>query len=767
MDAYCQPALSPEERAEDLLSRMTLREKIGQLNQRLYGFNAYTRRGDAVDLSPEFCEEVARWGGLGALYGLHRADPWSGKNFETGLTGTLAVSVRNRIQRYVIEHSRFGIPVLFTTECPHGPQSLEGYVLPVNLASGASFAPELLEKAAEICGQQLRDMGVDVALVSALDILRDPRWGRSEECFGEDPYLAADMARAVVQGIQRQGVDVVAKHLCAQGETTGGVNASAARIGLRELREIHLPPVKACVEAGTAGFMAAYNEIDGIYCHANRWLLTDLLRGEYGFQGFVMSDGEAIDQLDAVTGDRTASGALALNAGVDMGLWDTGFGRLEDAVSQGLVDVRRIDEAAKRILTLKFRKGLFEQPYVPETEAWRGYTPEKYPAVKTLAEHSVVLLKNRDGLLPLSKDRLLPFSGNGLPPLSKKAPLALGLTGPNADALYHQLGDYTPPVQTGQMGGTTLREGLAKLLGADSFVFQPGGSLFEIDEPAITAAVAAMADCDVVIVALGGSSSRFAGGIFQTNGAAKKQDTPTMDCGENVDAGSLRLPGGQLELLRRLKAAGKKTVAVVIAGRPYETAELDPYADALVWSFYPGLTGGEAIARLLFGLCEPAGRLNATLPDTVGQLPVYYNSKDSYRAGRYYDIDTPRYRFGSGLSYTRFGYELLREPEENCLELAFRVKNTGSRTGWAVPQLYLHRTQGIATSRIRQLCGFEKISLAPGESRELAISVPQESLEQWDSAMQPRRTAGMIEWFLCDGGQALLSGCFMLRHSGL
>ena len=333
MEAYKNPQLSPEERAEDLVSRMTLREKIGQLTQRLYGFGIYTRHGEEITFSDEFYREVEHYSGLGTLYGLYRADPWANKNFDTGLDGALSPKARNMIQKYVMEHSRFGIPVLMSTECPHGHQALDGYLLPVNLASGATFSPEVLAEAAQISARQLKEMGVDLALISCLDMLRDPRWGRSEECFGEDPYLASRMGEAVVKAVQGEGVDVTAKHMCGQGETTGGVNASAARIGMRELREIHLPPVKACVDAGVTSFMAAYNEIDGIYCHGNRWLLTDLLRDEYGFKGFVMSDGVAIDQLDAVTGDRTASGALALNAGVDMGLWDTGFQQLEEAVA--------------------------------------------------------------------------------------------------------------------------------------------------------------------------------------------------------------------------------------------------------------------------------------------------------------------------------------------------------------------------------------------------------------------------------------------------
>lgn len=740
MYPYQNPALSPEERAEDLLGRMTLREKIGQLNQRLYGFSCFERQGGELTLTEEFCQEVARYSGLGALYGLHRADPWSGKNFDTGLDGALAPKATNLAQKYVLEHSRLGIPALFSSECPHGHQALDGYLLPVNLAVGCSFDPELLKAAAEVCGKQLKEMGVDLALVSALDVLRDPRWGRSEECFGEDPFLASQMARAVVTGIQSQGVDVTAKHLCGQGETTGGVNASAARIGPHELREIHLPPVKACVEAGVTSFMAAYNEIDGIYCHANPALLTDLLRGEYGFTGFVMSDGVAIDQLDAVTGDRVASGAAALNAGVDLGLWDTAFGRLEEAAERGLVQEEAIDRACKRILTVKFRRGLFENPFVPETDHWQSYNPESYPQVKRLAEQTPVLLKNEAGVLPMNRGQ------------------KIALIGPNADAIYNQLGDYTPPLRQGQ--GMTLRRGLEKL-GA-KVTYHPGCPMFGSDEELLKEAVNLARDCDVVVAALGGSSSRFAvRGQFDTNGALKSQEHITMDCGENVDNASLKLPGEQLRLLELLQKTGKPLVTVLIAGRPYEMGTIDGLSDAIVCSFYPGPTGGEALAGLLLGELEPAGRLSVSLPDDAARLPVYYNPKDSYRPMAYYDgAALPKYPFGAGLSYTRFDYSLVSAPEEGRRELICRVTNTGDRPGWAVPQLYLHRLQGVATSRRRQLVGFEKILLAPGERQEVRLPIPDESLIQWDCRLRPTLAPGRIHWYICDSGKELLEGEF-------
>ncbi len=740
MERYKNPTLSPEERAADLCARMTLREKVGQLTQRLYGFGIYHREGNEIVFDEEFRAEVERYSGIGTIYGLHRADPWSGKDFETGLSGSLALKARNQLQQYVIEHSRFGIPALLSSECPHGHQALDGYLLPVNLAVGCTFAPKLLEEAAKVSGQQLKATGIDLALVSALDVLRDPRWGRSEECFGEDPFLASQMAKAVVRGIQSQGVEVTAKHLCGQGETTGGVNASAARIGQRELREIHLPPVKACVEAGVTSFMAAYNEIDGIYCHANRALLTDLLRGEYGFRGFVMSDGVAIDQLVAVTGDLVACGALALNAGVDMGLWDMSFQLLEEAVERGLVEESRIDEACSRILTVKFRRGLFEQPYLPETDAHCRFTYERHPQVKELAEQSLVLLKNEGQLLPLAKK-----------------PMKLGLVGPNADSIYNQLGDYTPPVRR----GITPKAGLEALLaeGDVQLVYRRGCGMFEDITGELSETLEALADCDVVVACLGGSSSRFAAaGEFDSNGAMKSQSAVTMDCGENVDDCRLRLPGQQIELLEALCAMGKPIVTVLIGGRPYEMHDIDRYSHAIVEAFYPGPTGGEAIAKLIFGDIEPAGRLSVTLPDFAGQVPVAYNAKDSYRRCAYYNAGLPRYPFGAGLSYTEFSYELVEATEE---AITLRVTNTGSRPGYTVPQLYLHRTQGVVTSRL-QLWAFDKAFLQRGETAAFTLPIPAEALMQWDWDMKQRRIPGKIDWFVGDNAETKLQGSFSI-----
>ena len=724
MEVYKDRSRPVAERVEDLLSRMTLEEKAAQLCGDLPASVLTEGKVDEKKLAEKFPD------------GHGRITQYS----MVGIVDPVQIAqISNDLQHYFVEHTRLGIPVALQTENLCGYPAAGGTLFPAQINVGSTWEPELAEEMAAVIGQESRAVGINSAMSPVIDVSRDPRWGRSEECFGEDPYLAARMAAAAVRGIQSQGVDVVAKHLCAQGETTGGVNASAARIGPRELREIHLPPVQAAVEAGAAGVMAAYNEIDGTYCHANPWLLQDLLRGEYGFRGFVMSDGVAIDQLDAVTGDRVASGALALNSGVDMGLWDTGFQKLEEAVRRGLTDEQAIDRAARRILTLKFRRGLFENPYIPETDSYTRYTHRAYPQATTLAEHSLVLLKNENHLLPLSPGK------------------RVGLTGPNADALYNQLGDYTPPLRPGS--GITPRQGLEKMGVPLAYAPCP---LFGGGEADIRAALDTLADCKTVVAVVGGSSSRFADCAFLDNGALQAQAEQAMDCGENVDVSALSLPGCQLRLLEALHDAGKRLITVLIGGRPYAMGEIAALSDALVCAFYPGPTGGEAIAKLLCGKIQPAGRLCVSLPDAPGQLPVYYNAKGSYRPGAYCDAPRPRYSFGFGLSGTTFAYTLESAPDGENLRLTFRVTNTGPNPGWAVPQLYLHRTQGIATSRIRQLCGFRKLHLSPGEDATVTIPIPPSSLTQWDAASHPRRPAGIIQWFLTDEGTPHLQGEFKL-----
>lgn len=726
MEKYQNAALSPRERAEDLLGKMTRKEKVGQLNQRLYGFRIYERDGEKVTFTDEFYEEVEKMGGLGVLYGFYRADPWADKDEKTGITPALAKKAYNSLQKYVLEHSRLHIPVMMSSECPHGHQALGGGLLPVNLAAGATFDPEALKKGYEACGRQLRSGHVELALMSALDVLRDPRWGRSEECYSEDPYLSSQMAAAAVTGMQSEGVSCVAKHFCGQGETTGGVNASAARIGEQELREIHFPAMQACCDAGVDGVMAAYNEIDGIYCHSNPWLLRDVLREEMGFQGIVMADGLAVDFLKNTEGDTLHAGAAALKAGVDVGLWDQSFSRLEEAVEKGLVEEKLLDEAVLRVLELKFKRGLFEHPYMEEDmlEADEAGIPE---ASLKLAEESAVLLKNEARgtaapVLPL-KDRYQKIA----------------LIGYHAADRYAMLGDYTPPVP--EDACVTILSGMKKQAPAGVSVEYAMGSGFNSsDEEERKKALELAERSDVIVVAAGGSSSRFGGAVFDGNGAVSKESgSLSMDCGEGMDSAMCHIPAAQEELIRELSKLGKPLVVLLIAGRPYCIEEIEKASDAVLYSFYPGPMGGKALADLVYGNCCPSGRLPASLPRHVGQLPVYYNSRSSSTAA-YRDMESlPLHTFGEGLSYTEFSISDVRtafvETEEKHLDadagirVSFRVKNTGDQEGTAVPLLFSRRLQGSPVPRVKELKAFTRVELKAGEEKEVSLTVKRSALD--------------------------------------
>ena len=752
MFRYKDASLPTAERVNDLLSHMTLREKVGQLNQRLYGFRAYERKGDEITLTKETIEEAKYFGGLGVVYGLYRADPWSAKTEENGLSKEYAIKGYNLLQRCCLEHSRLGIPFLLSSECPHGHQALGGYLLPVNLAAGATFDPKLYKEAVSVCAHQLKQMGVNLSLVSALDVARDPRWGRTEECFGEDPYLCSCFAKAAVEGTQSEGVAMVAKHFCAQGETTGGVNASAARIGERELREIHLPAAKACCEAGVKGVMAAYNEIDGVYCHMNRHLLTEILRDEFGFDGIVMADGVALDRLQEAVGDEPHAAALALFAGVDVSLWDNVFPYLEDAVKDGLLDESLLDEAVKRVLTLKFEQGLFEHPYLPEDSKEESYTMEKYPQSLQLARESVVLLKNQD-VLPL-----------------KTSDQKILVLGPSADDIYRMLGDYTPPVS--DENSFTLLKGLEYLAGERIIKTCSYTALTEEKKKEVQKLIDW---ADVVIMAIGGSSSRFGGALFDNNGAAVVQGTQkdskdsdlvrknreawAMDCGEGMDSSTLSLPGDQLDWFLFVRESNKPLISIVVAGRPYAISEIASKTDALLYSFYPGPYGGLALAQLLYGQESPSGRLPISIPAQVGQLPVYYNPKRSYEAMKYWDEeDHALYEFGEGFGYGQLSYEnmtLQKETDHDSFtyKVTFSVSNKSDADDFAVPQLYVRDIAASTVRRVRELKGFTKTSLKAGQTKQISIVLDKAAFTIWNLNMKQVVEPGEFEILLMDQGK--------------
>lgn len=740
---YMNAELSVEQRVEDLLSRMTLKEKVGQLNQHMYGWDAYQRVGQDIELTDKFKEQVAFGEGMGALYGLFRADPWSAVTHDNGIPTRLNGKIANAIQRYVREHTRLGIPVLLSEECPHGHQALDSTLLPVNLAVGSTWNPELAERAYSYVAAEIRGRGAHLGLVSALDILLEPRWGRAEECYGEDPFLAAQFAKAVVKGLQGNGdkellsnnkVVAVLKHLCAQGAAQGGHNAGPANIGERELREIHLPAAYAGVAAGAKGLMAAYNEIDGVPCHANSKLLQNILREEWQFEGMVMADGCAVDRLIALTGNYEAAAALALNAGVDISLWDTAFTTLEKAVEQGLVEIETVDRSVRRVLKLKFELGLFDQPYVEESLSATVVGTEQAKAMNLqLARESAILLRNENQILPLSA-----------------SPRRIAVIGPNADHVYNQLGDYTSIQLPGTC--TTVLQGIRKMAPASSAVtYARGCGIRDMREDGFAEAVEAAAQSDVAVLVLGGSSARDFGDQFDQNGAIimGADHAGEMDCGEGVDLADLRLGGVQEKLVEQIAATGTPIIAIVISGRPLALESIERHCAGLICAWYPGPEGGNALAEMLFGQVNPSGKLSVSMPRSSSQLPIYYNQKNQGRRRPYVDMsEQPLYPFGYGLSYTEFSYELeslsveqiaSQELEHGAsIKLSVKVTNTGERLGAETVQLYIQASGSPITRRIRELKGFKKVELRPGEAKTIEFELGREEVAIWNQDMRYR-----------------------------
>ncbi|MFJ3731532.1 glycoside hydrolase family 3 N-terminal domain-containing protein [[Kitasatospora] papulosa] len=737
---FRDPGMPVAHRVRDLLSRMTLTEKVGQVNQRMYGWDAYERTASGHRLTDAFRAEVAAGDGMGALYGLQRADPWSGVTAETGIRAADGARVADAVQRHVVGSTRLGIPVLLVEEMPHGLQALDGTLLPVNLAVGATWDPELYEEAARLAAAQLRARGGHVALVSALDLVRDPRWGRAEECFGEDPYLAARFTEALVRGVQGPageaiGPDraaVVLKHFAGQGATVGGRNSAATELGLRELHEIHLVAARAGVRAGAAGLMAAYNEFDGVPCAANPRLLTGILRERWGFEGLVMADGLAVDRLVRLAGDPVAAGAMALRAGTDLSLWDDCYPRLGEAVRRGLVEEAVLDQSVGRVLALKFRLGLFERPYTVEQVPDPGGLER---LSKRMARECVTLLAHDGVTLPLA----------GLPSVT------LAVIGPNADSVPQQIGDYTAPQRPGTGGGVLAGLRAAAPEGTE-VTYARGCGLVGGDLSGLPEAVALAAGADVAVLVLGGSSARERDTRFDANGAAVvlAGNPVEMTCGEGVDLAELGLPEGQSALLDAVSATGTPVVVVLVQGRPHALPDLTGKAAAVLSAWYPGPWGGRAVADVLFGEAEPQGRLPVSVPRSAAQLPVFYNGKDHGYRGYVDQPATARHPFGHGLSYTTVEYGEPRlslaaagvdafagdgDGSRAPVSCEVRVSNTGARPVRETVQLYVRRVRGGTTwPRTRELRGFVQVELAPGESTEVTFPVEAGTLASFTYA---------------------------------
>lgn len=737
--SYRNASLPPKERVQDLLSKMTRAEKIGQLVQP-FGWKCYRKLEDGTVEVTEAFKEQLKAGGVGSLYGALRADPWTGVTLETGLSPEQGAEAVNTIQRYAIEQTRLGIPILFGEECSHGHMAIGATVFPVPLTIGSTWNPALFKEMCRAVAVETRAQGGATTYSPVLDVVRDPRWGRTEENFGEDPVLVAEMGVAAVEGLQgddlasESSVMATLKHYTAYGSSEGGRNGAPAHIGLRELHEVDLYPFRKAVEAGAGSVMPAYNEIDGVPCTSNRYLLHDVLREQWGFDGFVITDCGAINMLvnghnTAATGEEAV--AASLKAGVEMEMSGEMLGKYADlAIEQGWMDEADLDLAVGRVLEMKFRLGLFERPYVDAKHAKAVIgQPEHRQLARRVATEGIVLLKNERATLPLTRK------------ISK-----LAVIGPNAHAPYHQLGDYTSPQRREQI--VTVLDGLREKLSAEQteILYAPGCRVRGEDRDGFPLAMEQAIKADAIVVVVGGSSARDfgEGAIDLRTGASNVTDNSwnDMECGEGIDRTTLHLTGVQLELVQELRRLGKPLIVVYINGRPITEPWIDEHADAILEAWYPGQEGGHAIADILFGDVNPSGKLPVSIPKEVGQLPIYYHSRRT-RGKRYLETDlSPRYPFGYGLSYTTFEYRNLKvEPAvidtTGEAVITVQVTNTGTVVGAEIVQLYVSDLAASVTRPEKALKRFEKIEMEPGETREVAFLINCEQLELIGLDLQP------------------------------
>ena len=736
---YQNAALSIDERLHDLMQRMTLEEKIGQLRCTMaWNYYDILNRGKRPQVVPSesFKKDIAE-GKIGMLWATYRADPWTQKSLQNGLSPELAALAGNALQRYVKENTRLGIPLFLAEEAPHGHMAIGTTVFPTGLGMAATWSPELVERVGSVIAKEIRLQGGHISYGPVLDLSRDPRWSRVEESYGEDPVLTGELGAAMVRGLG--GGDLTKpfstlatlKHFIAYGTTEGGQNGNQTVLGPMELHQHFLPPFRKAIEAGALSVMTSYNSCDGIPCTSNEYLLTQVLRDDWKFRGFVVSDLFSIDGIAQMFAarDRQEAGVLALKAGVDADLGAVAYGKLADAVKKGMVSEEHVNRACERILRLKFEMGLFDNPYVdPKTAAANVRTEADQQVALDAARASITLLKN-NGVLPLRGD-------NG----AKR----LLVVGPNADNQYNQLGDYTAPqpddhIQTVLEG---IKDKVTKEQGNKVTVdYVKGCAVRDTTENSIREAVAKAREADVVVAVVGGSSARDFKTSYKETGAAvtDAKTLSDMDCGEGFDRATLTLLGHQERLLRELKATGKPLVVVYIEGRPLDKTWAAAHADALLTAYYPGQAGGTAIADVLFGDYNPAGRLPVSVPANVGQLPVYYN-KRAPRPHDYIEMSArPLYPFGFGLSYTTFEYSNLAtkpSPSEGGIHVSCDITNTGQMDGEEVVQLYVHDQLASVVQPLKQLKAFRRVMIPKGETRHVEFTLTRDDLSIINARMQ-------------------------------
>ena len=716
--SYRDPNLPVAQRVSDLMSRMTLAEKVAQLGSVNW---EHTHLDDAA--THRFSPDAARRfipSGIGEV--TRPGDRHDGRG---------ASEFANAIQKYLVEETRLGIPALLHEEALHGFVAPGGTSFPQAIALAATFDPPLVEDVFAVAARQARARGVQHVLAPVVDVARDPRWGRIEETYGEDTYLVSRMGVAAVRGFQgRRAADApidaehvmaTAKHFTGHGQPEGGRNTAPGNYSSHVLREVFLPPFEAVVrEAGVGSVMASYNEVDGTPSHANRWLLRDLLRGEWGFSGLVISDYFGVAELERkhhVVEDMRAAGRKALEAGIDIELPEVeGYAALAEDVVGGRLPVSLVNQAVARVLRAKFLLGLFERPYVeaPSSDVER---PSDRLLARRAAEEAIVLLKNDGGLLPLDPARIK----------------SIAVVGPNAAT--SRLGGYSggPDRPVSVLDGITARLGpAAKVLSAPGCGLTKGNrgwsdDQVELSDPAedarlIAEAAKLSASADVTVLVLGQNEQ------LSREGWADNHRGDRM----NLD-----LVGRQMDLARAIFSTGRPTIVLLIHGGPLTVSELARSAPAILDGFYLGEETGAAVAAVLFGDTSPAGRLPVTVPRSVGALPAYYNYKPSARRPYLFEEPGPLWPFGFGLSYTTFRYgELAVAPAriapDGRTTVTVTVTNTGGRASDEVVQLYIHDVVSSVTRPVEELKGFRRVHLQAGESKRVEMPLGPEELSFYD-----------------------------------
>jgi beta-glucosidase len=729
--AYKDPSLPAAARVKDLLARMTVEEKAAQM------MCVWQKKADLLLDSEGNFDPAKAKAHFGHGHGLGQVGRPSDAG--GGKTPRETAELTNAIQRFFVENSRLGIPVMYHEECLHGHAAVGSTSFPQPIGLAATFNPALVEALYAMTAEEARVRGTHQALTPVVDVARDPRWGRVEETFGEDPYLVAQLGMAAVRGFQgdatfrdRKHVIATLKHFAAHGQPESGINCAPANVSLRVLRETFLQPFKECVrKAGAISVMASYNEIDGVPSHASQWLLRDVLRKEWGFKGFVVSDYYAIwelgDRPDThghfVAADKKESCALAVKAGVNIEFPEPDcYLHLGEIVRKGVLKESDLDELVAPMLLWKFKMGLFESPYVEPSQAERVVGSEANRALALQAARETITLLKNDG---------------GLAPLNPKKIRTLAVIGPNADR--ELLGGYSgkPRFYTSVLDGIRAKVGgRVQVPFAEGCKITVGGSWNQDlvtpsdpqkDKKLIQEAVQLALKADAVVLAIGGNE--------QTSREAWSRN-------HMGDRAHLDLLGQQELLIKSIVATGTPIIALLFNGSPVVNHYLFQHVPVIFECWYLGQDCGAAVADVLFGDCNPGGKLPITIPRSVGHLPAFYNYKPSARRGYLFDDVSPLFAFGYGLSYTKFAFRNVRLKQKRisrrggATQALVDVTNVGKRAGTEVVQMYIRDRVSSVTRPVKELKGFKKISLQPGETQTVRLDITPESLAFYDINMK-------------------------------